>query len=388
MHVPTTCIEIPLFYTRQEVQNSPVTALRPLEELDARRFETPGILKGLALASRRLAELKGGAASIPNEGVLIHSLGMQEAKDSSAIENIVTTHDELFRDDALPDSSRNPVAKEVLRYRQALHVGYGLVRETGLLTTRHIVAIQAELEHNDAGLRKLPGTTLQDSSGRTVYTPPQDAVAVAGLMENLERFINDDSLFDADPLIKMALIHHQFESIHPFYDGNGRTGRIVNVLYLVKNGLLDIPVLYLSRHILRTKSDYYRLLQQVREQDAWEEWVLYILKAVETTATETIATISAIRSALMDYKHRIRDKHRFYSQDLINNLFTHPYTKIDFLAADLDVSRLTATRYLDALTADGFLAKQKIGRSNYYVNRALVEILVGVEAVGGRGIAR
>jgi len=330
-----------------------------------------------------LAELKGMTASIPNRAVLINALGMQEAKDSSAIENIVTTHDELFKDDALPESFRNPAAKEVLRYRQALRVGFDLVQKTGLLTTTHIIAIQVALERNDAGLRKLPGTVLKDAAGRTVYTPPQDATEVVDLMRNLERFLNDDSVFDADPLIKMAIIHHQFESIHPFYDGNGRTGRIINVLFLVKNGLLDIPILYLSRHIVRTKADYYRLLQQVRERDAWEEWVLYMLAAVEGTATETIATVSAMQSALMDYKHRIRAAHRFYSQDLINNLFTHPYTRIEFLVHDLEVSRLTAAKYLDALARDGFLRKQKIGRTNYYVNVALEGILVGVETGGG-----
>jgi len=360
-----------------------MTSIRPLDHLEPQRFETPEILKRLSAAGRKLAELKGMTASIPNRAVLINALGMQEAKDSSAIENIVTTHDELFKDDALPESFRNPAAKEVLRYRQALRVGFDLVQKTGLLTTTHIIAIQVALERNDAGLRKLPGTVLKDAAGRTVYTPPQDATEVVDLMRNLERFLNDDSVFDADPLIKMAIIHHQFESIHPFYDGNGRTGRIINVLFLVKNGLLDIPILYLSRHIVRTKADYYRLLQQVRERDAWEEWVLYMLAAVEGTATETIATVSAMQSALMDYKHRIRAAHRFYSQDLINNLFTHPYTRIEFLVHDLEVSRLTAAKYLDALARDGFLRKQKIGRTNYYVNVALEGILVGVETGGG-----
>jgi Fic family protein len=197
------------------------------------------------------------------------------------------------------------------------------------------------------------------------------------LMSDLERFINDDALFDADPLIKMALIHHQFESIHPFYDGNGRTGRIVNVLYLVKQRLLDIPVLYMSRHIVRTKSDYYRLLQEVRERDLWEEWVIYILTAVERTAAEGIATIQALKVLLLDYKHRIRAQHKFYSQDLINNLFSHPYTKIEFIQNDLKVSRLTATKYLNTLTAAGFVEKQKIGRSNYYINAPLFRILTG-----------
>lgn len=210
----------------------------------------------------------------------------------------------------------------------------------------------------------------------TVYTPPQDPGAILDLMCDLERFINE-ARFDADPLIKMALIHHQFESIHPFYDGNGRTGRIINVLYLVKEGLLDIPVLYLSRHIVRTKSDYYRLLQSVREQDTWEEWVLYMLSAVERTAAASIETIQAIKALLFDYKHRIREKYKFYSQDLINNLFSHPYTKIEFIQHDLKVSRLTATRYLDELTEGGFVVKQKICRSNYYINRPLYGILTG-----------
>ena len=350
--------------------------LTALETLDARRFETPAILKLLASSSRKLAELKGIAASMPNQGILINTLGLQEAKDSSEIENIITTHDELFKDDVLPEAFTNPAAKEVLRYRQALRVGFDLVRNSGLLTSNHIVQIQGELEKNNAGFRKLPGTVLKDGAGRTVYKPPQDPAVIIALMFDLERFINDAGLFDADPLIKMALIHHQFESIHPFYDGNGRTGRIVNVLYLVKEGLLDIPVLYLSQFIVRNKRMYYDLLQRVRIDDVWEDWVLYMLEAVEVTAGRTLQTVQEVKAALMDYKHRIREQHKFYSQDLINNLFSHPYTKIEFLQRDLQVSRMTATRYLDALAETGFLAKQKVGRSNYYVNLALNKILL------------
>lgn len=351
--------------------------LPALDTLDAARFDTPAILKRLASASRKLAELKGIAASIPNQGILINALGLQEAKDSSEIENIVTTHDELFKEDVLPEAVSNPAAKEVQRYRQALYLGYQLVSKTGLITANHLIEIQAELERNAAGFRKLPGTSLQGAGGAVVYTPPQDPAEIVALMGSLERFINDSDLFPADPLIKMALIHHQFESIHPFYDGNGRTGRILNVLYLMKEGLLDVPVLYLSRHIVRTKADYYRLLQAVRDNDAWEDWVLYMLEAVEQTSGQTITTIHAIKDALFDYKHRIRDQFKFYSQDLINNLFMHPYTKIEFIERDLGVSRLTATKYLDALAAEGFVQKQKIGRSNYYVNLALNKILLG-----------
>jgi Fic family protein len=275
----------------------------------------------------------------------------------------------------LPDEAPNPAVKEVLRYRQALRLGFELVQQTSLLTNNHIIAIQAELEENHAGFRKLPGTALKNNHNETIYTPPQNSSEIVVLMGELERFINDEECFAADPLIKMALIHHQFESIHPFYDGNGRTGRIVNVLYLVKEGLLDVPVLYLSRHIVRTKATYYTLLQAVRDHDLWEEWVLYMLDAVEQTAGETITTIREIKTALFDYKHRIRAGCKFYSQDLINHLFLHPYTKIDLLRHDLKLSRLTATKYLDTLVDGGFLHKSKVGRSNYYMNHSLVAIL-------------
>jgi Fic family protein len=357
-----------------------MNALPALERLNPVRFETPVILRKLVSANRRLAELKGAAASMPNQDILIGTLGLQEAKDSSAIENIVTTHDELFREAADRgldgDTSGSAAAKEVARYSHALRIGFDAVHTSGLLTGNHILEIQAALEHSRPGYRKLPGTTLKDGAGRIIYTPPSQE-HLPTLMSDLERFINDGALFDADPLLKMALIHHQFESIHPFYDGNGRTGRIINVLYLVKEELLDIPVLYLSRAIVNTKSDYYRLLQSVRERDTWEEWLLYMLDAVERTAVEGIATIQAIKALLMDYKHRIRAAHRFYSQDLINNLFSYPYTKIEFIQHDLKVSRLTATRYLDVLVKDGFLHKRKIGRSNYYINQPLFRILTG-----------
>jgi Fic family protein len=346
-----------------------------LDHLDPARFETASILKRLTTAGRQLAELKGVAASIPNQGILINTLGLQEAKDSSAIENIVTTHDELFKDDFQPQVPGSAAAKEVLRYRQALRAGFELVRTSGLLTLNHILQIQEVLKENRAGFRKLPGTALKDGAGLIVYTPPQDPADIVRLMGDLERFLNGEVPFEADPLIKMSLIHHQFESIHPFYDGNGRTGRIVNVLYLVKERLLDIPVLYLGSAIVRTKADYYRLLQAVRDQDAWEDWVLYMLGAIEQTAAQTIKTIHEINQAVLDYKHRIRSQHKFYSQDLINNLFNHPYTRIEYIERDLNVSRLTATKYLDALASNGFLLKQKKGRGNYYVNAALTEIL-------------
>ena len=358
--------------------------LHPLTRLRPSSFESPAILKKLASASRQLAELKGLAAAMPNQAILINALSLQEAKDSSAIENIVTTHDELFRSVTEPDTEGSLAAKEVRDYVHALLTGFELAQNSGLLTENHILAIQAVLERNKAGYRKLPGTTLKDGSGRVVYTPPQSNAEIVPLMRDLESFINDDARFDSDPLIKMAIIHHQFESIHPFYDGNGRTGRIVNVLYLVNKSLLDIPVLYLSSYIVQTKANYYRLLQAVRvgndvdnedAQRAWQEWVLYMLTAVETTAQQTIRTVTDIKAALLDYKHRIRATFKFYSQDLINNLFMHPYTKIEFVEKDIGVTRLTATKYLEALTTAGFLKKVPVGRISYYINVSLNEIL-------------
>ena len=233
-------------------------------------IETRAILKKAASAHRYLAELKGVSATIPNQDILINTLPLQEAKDSSAIENIITTQDALYKEELFPERTNNIAAKEVRNYVAALHRGFELVREKGLITANNIREIQAKLELNSAGFRKLPGTALvNEATGETIYTPPQDPSEVIELMTNLERFINDDSFFDADPLVKMAVVHYQFESIHPFYDGNGRTGRIINVIYLIQKELLNIPVLYLSRAIINTKSDYYRLLQNVRDEEAW-----------------------------------------------------------------------------------------------------------------------
>lgn len=355
-----------------------MTSIRPLSELDPTRFDRTDILKKLVDAVQKLTELKGVANRIPNQAILINTLVLQEAKDSSEIENIVTTHDELYRDAASTEETMNHAAKEVANYASALRTGFELVKKDGLLTNARILRIQEVLEQNDAGFRTQAGTKLISNTGMVVYTPPQDPSDVRRTMGELEQYINESDIHPIHPLIQMALIHHQFESIHPFFDGNGRTGRIINVLYLVKEGLLDIPVLYMSRAIVRTKSDYYRLLQAVRDDDNWEDWVLYMLGAVETTATEGIDTIHAISDLLMESKHRIRTQFRFYSQDLINNLFSHPYTKVEFVMRDLKVSRITATRYLDELTASGILRKRKVGRTNYYINEPLVAILTRV----------
>lgn len=340
-------------------------------------LETKAVLKKTAAARSALAELKGAATSIPNENILISTLSLQEAKDSSAIENIITTQDELYQSDTLAKKFKSIAAKEVQSYAMALRNGFETVRQQGFISNNHILQIQSVIESNGAGFRRLPGTALKnDQTGAIVYTPPQSYDEIVTLMGNLERFINDDTLSDLDPLLKMAIIHHQFESIHPFYDGNGRTGRIINILYLVKERLLHIPILYLSRYINQNKGLYYRLLQKVRSENAWEEWTLFILEGIEQTSLQTILQIQGIKDLMLKHKRKMRSElPNIYSQDLLNNIFKHPYTKIDFVMTDLAVSRITATRYLDELSQIGILNKQKFGRDNYYINTDLYNLL-------------
>lgn len=352
--------------------------LPPAEEL-----ETRTVLKKLTLAHRALAELKGVLGTIPTEEILLNTLPLQEAKDSSAVENIITTHDELFRAELRLDDLPNQATKEVQNYAAALGLGFELVQKHGFLSVNHVARIQAELEHNNAGYRRLPGTTLKNQqTGEVVFTPPQDYDTIMALMGNLEQYLNDDTLSDADPLVKMAVLHFQFESIglrlpsvHPFYDGNGRTGRILNILYLVLKGLLDLPVLYLSRYLIQHKADYYRYLQHVRDTGEWEPWLLYMLTGVEQTAHETIRLINDMRQLMQRTRQRLRE-YRFYSQDLLNNLFRHPYTKIEFVQQELGVSRLTAASYLNQLAEPGgLLQKYRLGKVNYYVNQPLFDLL-------------
>lgn len=352
--------------------------LNPLPLPDIERWETRAVLKKTAEAHRYLAELKGVAASIPNEAILINALSLQEAKDSSEVENIVTTHDELYRANLFEEAVSNPATKEVQDYASALKQGFNTVREHKIIRLSDILMVQAQLEHNNAGLRRLPGTDLKNArTGQVVYTPPQHADEIASLVGNLVDYINDDSLCDADPLVKMAIIHHQFESIHPFYDGNGRTGRIINILYLVSKDLLNLPVLYLSRFIIHSKAEYYQQIQQVRDTGDWEPWLLYMLSGIIDTAQNTISLINQMKALMADYKHRMREQlSKIYSQDLLNNLFRHPYTKIDFVIEDLGVSRITATKYLEQLVEQKFLQKQKIGRGNYYINQPLCQLLM------------
>lgn len=338
--------------------------------------ESVAILKQLAKSHRYLAELKGTAKTIPNESILINTLTLQEAKDSSEIENIITTHDDLYKENILIDTKK-PASKEVFNYAQGLKLGFEIVRKEKLLLNKHVLTIQKTMLENNAGFRTQAGTKLVNSQGQTVYTPPQNATEVLDLMSNLEKFINDNDFCDIDPLIKMAIIHYQFESIHPFYDGNGRTGRIINILYLVLQELLDIPILYLSRYITQNKAEYYQVLQDVRTKQDWEHLILYFLKGIEVTAKETVGLITNINNLMQQYKTDIQEKlPKIYSQDLINILFKNPYTKIEFLEKELRISKRTALNYLDSVAENGFLEKTKIGKSNYYMNNVLIKVLM------------
>ncbi len=338
--------------------------------------ETKPVLKQLAVAHRYLALLDGKCAAIPNENILINTLALQEAKESSAIENIITTHDELYKSQLTDNYFNNAAAKEVSRYAEALKQAFQTIRQTKLIAHKDIRGIQQLLEENDAGYRRNAGTVLKnDKTGEIVYTPPQDYPTIEKYMDNLVEFINNEDMSGLDPLIKMAIIHHRFETIHPFYDGNGRTGRIINILYLIKTDLLKLPVLYLSRYIIQHKADYYTLLQQIRKDGDWEPWILFILKGIEETSKQTLHLIDGIQKQMLHYKKRIRTElPKIYSQDLINNLYKHPYTKIEFLEQDLTVNRKTAASYLNKLSDAGLLLKVKIGKSNFYINQPLYQL--------------
>ncbi len=337
-------------------------------------IESKQILKKSISANRALAKLNGVAKIIPNEAILINSLILQEAKDSSEIENIITTHDELYQS-SLDLDNITQATKEVQNYSRALLKGFELVKEHSLLLTRHIVEIQQELEGNVAGIRKQAGTVLKNqATGEIIHIPPQEEATIRELLNNLEQYINGED--EVDPLIKMAVIHYQFESIHPFYDGNGRTGRIINILYLVLNGLLDLPILYLSSYIIKYKADYYRLLQEIREKEAWEEWILYMLEGVEQTAMKQTKLINGIKALMDSTKEKLKTElPKIYSKDLLEILFMHPYTKIDMLVNNLGITRQTASKHLKELESIGLLEEKKIKNTKFYINKELFAML-------------
>lgn len=341
-------------------------------------IETPKVLKKAVAANKAIAELKGVAQTIPNQSILINTLSIQESKDSSEVESIVTTHDELFQFDKRL-TSFSPATKEVHRYNDALFHGFESLR-TKPITNNLLIEIVKIITDRNSGFRNAPGTNLKDQkTGEVVYVPPQNFLEISTQMKNLERFINNIEVSDLDPLVKMAIIHHQLESIHPFFDGNGRVGRILNILYLISEGILDIPILYLSRYIIQNKKDYYELLQRVRDENAWEAWVLFMLEALESTAKQTISTVESIRDLMAEYKKILREKEpKLYTHELINTIFSHPYTKIEFIVESTKVSRLTASKRLKRLVNIGLLELEKHKNTNYYINIKLKNLFTSL----------
>ena len=339
-------------------------------------IESVIILKQLVKSSVAFAELKGIIHILPNPQILLNAVILKEARASSEIENVITTQDKLYQALSVKGDQIDLSTKEVLRYREAMLYGFRMIQKKNILTINTIVEIQQILEENNAGIRKLPGTALRNSvTGKVIYTPPDQKDVINSLLSNMEKFINLDE--DEIPLlVKMAIQHYQFESIHPFYDGNGRTGRIINILYLIMSGLLDQPILFLSSYIIENKSEYYRLLQEVRTNNKWEDWILYILKGVEITAQATINQVTEMNTLFEQTKEKTRKEFpKIYSKELIELLFEHPYSKSEYLENRLSISRITAAKYLKALERIGILQSKKVWKETLYINTDLFELL-------------
>lgn len=349
---------------------------RYLPPTDLNVFERPAILKRLIEAKSALSRLDGYLVGIPNQAILITALNLHEAKDSSEIENIVTTLDDIFRLDLEPETF-DPAAKEVKDYSVALMAGFDRIRKNGIIRLDDLLEIQALVKGDNEGIRSRPGTVIANpGEGTVVHVPPQDKETILSLLDNLLQFMNDDSLMNLDPLIKMAIFHSQFEAIHPFFDGNGRTGRILNILYLVLKEQLQFPVLYLSRYIIQYKSEYYRLLKDVGNNEHWEEWVLFILNAVLHTSKSTLKTVERIRGQMQQSKSLLREiLGKKYSVELLNHLYRNPYTTIQSLSNELQINEKTARGYLEKLLERGIFERIKVKQRYYYLNRPLLELL-------------
>lgn len=355
-------------------QNEPHDKLDKLPP-SRENVETIEILRQTNKSTASLAELKGIAKTIPNQAMLINAIVLQEAKDSSEIENIITTQDELYKALTVNQTHISPETKEVVNYRKAIFQGFDLTKKQGFLRVNDIVSIQQKLVDNTAGIRSAPGTVLKnDKTGEVVYTPPQDKSEILDLLTDFIRHFNQKD--DLSPLINLAILHYQFESIHPFYDGNGRTGRILNILYLILNELIDVPILYLSSYIIENKPEYYRLLNQTNKTGKWEEWIMFMLRAVENTSKDTITRITDIKHQLDTTIIKVQEKApKIYRKELVELLFEQPYSKIEFVVGKLGVERKAASRYLKELETIGIVESQKVGREIIYINKELVEIL-------------
>ena len=354
------------------------TPHKSLDKLPPKRkdVESIEILRQTNKTTGALAELKGIAKTIPNQIMLVNAIVLKEAKDSSEIENIITTNDELYRALTINRSFVSPATKEVINYRKAIFKGFNLLDNQGFLKVNDIVCIQQELVDNKAGIRNTPGTVLKnDKTDEIVYVPPQNKEEILDLMSNfIVHFNNAES--DLSPLINLAILHYQFESIHPFYDGNGRTGRILNILYLMMNDLIDLPILYLSSYIIDNKQDYYRLLNLTNMTGKWEEWIIFMLKAIETTSKQTIVRINSIRNLLDETIEKVQKlAPRIYQKELVELLFEQPYSKIEFVVNRLKVERKAASRYLWEIEKTGILESRKIGRETLFINKNLIKLL-------------
>ena len=342
---------------------------------DKESIETKNVLRQVVKSSIALAELKGLVHTLPNPDILLNAVILKEARASSEIENVITTQDKLYQALSAKGTHVDAATKEVLRYREAMLSGFGLINIKGFISTNIIIQIQKVLEENNAGIRKLPGTALKNAAtGKVTYTPPDDYNKIISLMKNLENYLNEE--VELSPLINLAIQHYQFESIHPFYDGNGRTGRIINVLYLILQGLLDSPILYLSEFIIENKSDYYRLLQDVRTKENWEEWILFILNGVEKTSKATIRQIQDINKLFQTTGDKIKNRFpKSFNKELLELLFEQPYSKIDFVVERLKISRITASKYLRELKQIGILESKQVWKETLYINTKLFDLL-------------
>lgn len=338
-------------------------------------IETYVILKQCIEARSALAELKQAGALIPNQNVMINTIPLREAKDSSAIENIVTTDDKLFHHAAMHGKDADPATKETLRYRTALFEGYQNIRNRPL-TTNTALEICRTIRNADIDVRSMPGTALKNSlTGEIIYTPPVGQALLIEKLKNWEKFIHDETAID--PLVRMAVAHYQFEAIHPFTDGNGRTGRILNILFLIDKELLDIPVLYLSRYIIDNKDDYYRFLLEVTTEQKWEQWILFMLKAVENTAKWTANKIRSIRDLLNHTCEYVRSSNpSAYSRELVELTFTQPYCRIVHAVNANIAKRATASKYLKELVKVGVLIEAKIGRDKIFIHPKFIDLLL------------
>ena len=344
-------------------------ALPPVHELESR-----AVLKACIEARAALAELKQAAELIPNQAMLINTIPLLEAKDSSEIENIVTTTDQLFQY-AQGHDNADPATKEALRYRTALHQGFESLKARPLCTGT-AVDVCRTLKGVDMDVRRTPGTQLaNDRTGEVVYTPPEGEARLRGMLANWERFLHNQT--ELDPLIRMAVGHYQFEAIHPFTDGNGRTGRVLNTLYLIQEGLLSLPILYLSRYIIAHRADYYRLLLDVTREQAWEPWLLYMLSAVEETARWTTAKIAAIRSLSEHTTEFVRAQlPKTYSRELVDVIFEQPYCRISNVVDKHIAQRQAASRYLKELVAIGVLQEVQVGKEKLFIHPQLMQLLI------------